>query len=181
MVDIMARMRMGSRSLMRFSIALSFIFDMNILRHFPMTMLTWVNPEPRIPPPIPMRIEGKTAITLTAIKSLDVNFVLNSPKSFLYLKPWKEELRRSVVKVAVMQQKNTCHESLFFQKEDTSSIANKSPPTGAPKADAIPAAAPADMKFLLSSEFLNLEKQGMLHSNVADLNWLIPAATKLPR
>jgi hypothetical protein len=26
----------------------------------------------------------------------------------LYLKPWKAELRISVVKVAVMQQKNTC-------------------------------------------------------------------------
>ena len=74
----------------------------------------------------------------------------------LYLNPWKDELSRSVVKVATMQQKNTCQLSLFFQKEETSSMAKSSPPTGAPNADAIPAAAPADMKFLRSSEFRNL-------------------------
>jgi len=59
-----------------------------------------------------------------------------------------------------MQQKKTCQESLFFQNEDTSSMANNKPPTGAPNAEAIPAAAPAEIKFLLSSEFLNLEKKG---------------------
>ena len=75
-----------------------------------------------------------------------------------------------MVKVAVIQQKNTCHDNLFFQKDDTSSMANRSPPTGAPNADAIPAAAQALMKFLRSSEFRNLEKHGRLHSNVADLN-----------
>lgn len=37
----------------------------------------------------------------------------------------------------------------MFQKEDTSSIENNSPPTGAPKADATPAAAPAEMKLRL--------------------------------
>ena len=126
-------------------------------------------------------MEGKTAMTLTATRSLEVNFVLNNPKSFLYLNPWKEELSKSVVKVAVMQQKNTCHDSLFFQKEDTSSMAKSKPPTGAPNADAIPAAAPAEMKFLRSSEFRKRAKQGKLHSKVADLNWLMPAATRLPR
>lgn len=48
-----------------------------------------------------------------------------------------------------MQQKNVCHESFMFQKDDTSSIENKSPPTGAPNAEATPAAAPAEMKFRL--------------------------------
>lgn len=37
----------------------------------------------------------------------------------------------------------------MFQKEETSSIENKRPPTGAPKAEATPAAAPADMKLRL--------------------------------
>ena len=37
----------------------------------------------------------------------------------------------------------------MFQKEDTSSIENNRPPTGAPKADATPAAAPAEMKLRL--------------------------------
>ena len=32
----------------------------------------------------------------------------------------------------------TCQESFMFQKEETSSIAKRSPPTGAPKAEAIP-------------------------------------------
>ena len=66
-----------------------------------------------------------------------------------------------------MQQKKTCQESLFFQKDETSSIANRRPPTGAPNAEAIPAAAPAEIKFRLSSEFLNREKNGNVHSNVA--------------
>lgn len=37
----------------------------------------------------------------------------------------------------------------MFQNEDTSSIENSSPPTGAPKAEATPAAAPAEMKLRL--------------------------------
>ena len=93
---------------------------------------------------------------------MDVNLVLNNPKSFLYLNPWKEELSKSVVKVATMQQKNTCHDSLFFQNEETSSMAKSRPPTGAPKAEAMPAAAPAEIKFLRSSEFRNLAKHGRL-------------------
>ena len=48
----------------------------------------------------------------------------------------------------------------MLQKEDISSIANSKPPTGAPNADAIPAAAPAEMKFLLSSGLRNLSKYG---------------------
>lgn len=48
-----------------------------------------------------------------------------------------------------MQQKNVCQDSFMFQNEETSSIENKRPPTGEPKAEATPAAAPADMKFLL--------------------------------
>ena len=48
-----------------------------------------------------------------------------------------------------MQQKNICHDKVVVQNEDTSSMENNNPPTGAPKADDTPAAAPADMKFLL--------------------------------
>ena len=88
---------------------------------------------------------------------------------------------KPVVNVAVMQQKKTCHDRVFFQNEETSSMAKRSPPTGAPKAEAMPAAAPAEIKFLRSSEFRNREKQGRVHSKVADLNWLMPAATRLPR
>ena len=50
----------------------------------------------------------------------------------------------------------------------TSSMANRSPPTGAPKADAIPAAAPALMKLRLSLEFLNRSKMGRLKPRVLD-------------
>lgn len=61
----------------------------------------------------------------------------------------KAEFKTSVVNVEIMQQKNVCQESFMFQNEETSSIENKRPPTGEPKAEATPAAAPADMKFLL--------------------------------
>ena len=42
----------------------------------------------------------------------------------------------------------------MFQNDDTSSIENNSPPTGAPKADATPAAAPAEMKLRLFNKRL---------------------------
>jgi len=48
-----------------------------------------------------------------------------------------------------MQQKKVCQDSFIFQNEDTSSMEKSSPPTGAPKADETPAAAPADMKLRL--------------------------------
>ena len=48
-----------------------------------------------------------------------------------------------------MQAKNVCHDNFMFQNDDTSSIENSSPPTGAPKAEATPAAAPAEMKLRL--------------------------------
>lgn len=51
-----------------------------------------------------------------------------------------------------MQQKKICQDKVVVQNEDTSSIENNSPPTGAPKADDTPAAAPADIKFLLYAE-----------------------------
>ena len=162
-----------SSILRRFLACFPLIRAMMRFRDLEKSRLSWVKAEPSTPPTMPRMMAGMTAITFTAIKSLGINLGLNSPKSPLYLNPWKAELRRSVVNVATMQQKKTCHESLFFQKEETSSIANKRPPTGAPKAEAIPAAAPAEMKFLRSSEFLNLEKNGNVHSNVATKIWFI--------
>ena len=50
-------------------------------------------------------------------------------------------------------------------------MAKRRPPTGAPKAEAMPAAAPALMKFRRSSELRKREKHGSVHSKVADLNW----------
>ena len=69
---------------------------------------------------------------------------------------------------------------VFPHTKKTSSIANNKSQTGAPNAEAIPAAAPAEINFLLSSEFLNLEKKGSVHSIDADLNCDTPAATRLP-
>ena len=91
-----------------------------------------------------------------------------------------------MVNVAVMQQKNTCHDNLFFQNDETSSMAKSRPPTGAPKADAIPAAAPALIKFLLSSELRNLKKQSCGHMSVTTIinrflhnaNYLMPYLEK---
>ena len=55
----------------------------------------------------------------------------------------------TVVKVATIQQKKVIHDNFMFQKDETSSMANSKPPTGAPNADATPAPAPAEMKFRL--------------------------------
>ena len=58
-----------------------------------------------------------------------------------------DELKRSAVNVDNMQQKKIIQPNFMLQKEDTSSMAKSSPPTGAPKAAATPAAAPAVVKF----------------------------------
>ena len=67
----------------------------------------------------------------------------------MYSKSVNAELKRSVVNVATIQQKKICQASVTVQNEHTSSIENNRPPTGAPNADATPAAAPAEIKFLL--------------------------------
>lgn len=64
----------------------------------------------------------------------------------------KAELNRSVVNVDIIQQKKICQDSVTVQNDDTSSMENSSPPTGAPNAEATPAAAPAEMKFLLKKK-----------------------------
>lgn len=74
---------------------------------------------------------------------------LKNPKWPRYVNPWKEEERRSVVNVAIKQQKKVCQASLISQNEATSSKVNNSPPTGARNTEAIAAPAPAVMKFLL--------------------------------
>ena len=58
-------------------------------------------------------------------------------------------MNKSVVKVAVMHAKNVCQDNFMFQKEETSSMAKRRPPTGAPKAEATPAPAPAEIKLRL--------------------------------
>jgi hypothetical protein len=50
----------------------------------------------------------------------------------------------------------------MFQKDDTSSIEKSSPPTGAPKAEATPAAAPAEMKLRLQR--LHVRMNSVCHS-----------------
>ena len=77
---------------------------------------------------------------------------MKSPNPPSYLNPVKAELNKSVVKVAVMQAKKVCQDNFMFQNEETSSIANKRPPTGAPKAEATPAPAPAEMKLRLETK-----------------------------
>jgi len=47
-----------------------------------------------------------------------------------------KEVKACVVNVETPQQKNVCHASLCVQKEEISSSTNKSPPTGAVKAEA---------------------------------------------
>ena len=54
------------------------------------------------------------------------------------------------MKAETIQQKNVCQPNLSLQKLDTSSIAKRSPPTGAPNAALTPAPAPAVRKFLLA-------------------------------
>lgn len=58
-------------------------------------------------------------------------------------KAWNELLMSSVVMVDSMQQKKVSHASRWDQNDEISSSTNSSPPTGALKADATPAAAPA--------------------------------------
>ena len=76
--------------------------------------------------------------------------VWKRPKLPTGRKASKDELKMSAVKVASMQQKKIIQPSFNVQKDDTSSMANSRPPTGAPNAAATPAAAPAVVKFRLA-------------------------------
>ena len=68
--------------------------------------------------------------------------IISLPKS-----PFSKEMESVVGYIDVWC--STCQDSFRFQKDDTSSMAKRSPPTGAPKAAETPAAAPAVMKLRL--------------------------------
>ena len=69
-----------------------------------------------------------------------------------------------------MQQKKICHDSVVVQKDDTSSMENSRPPTGAPKAEATPAAAPADTKLRLTIRLCQGELSLLLSILLSYLN-----------
>ncbi len=71
----------------------------------------------------------------------------------------------------------TCQLSLTLQWLETSSMAKRSPPTGAPKAEATPAAAPAETKSRLSRELRKRRKKGSEKPAVLEPNWDTPAPT----
>ena len=75
--------------------------------------------------------------------------VWNKPKTCFSSNDSMDELKRSAVNVDSIQEKKIIQPNFILQKEDTSSIANSNPPTGAPKAAATPAAAPAVVKLRL--------------------------------
>lgn len=55
----------------------------------------------------------------------------------------------TVVSVVTMVQKKIGPDSFISHDDETFSIANKRPPTGAPKAEATPAPTPAEIKLRL--------------------------------
>jgi len=107
--------------------------------------------------------------------------VLNRPNMPSKWNSWNDELKRSQVNVAIMQQKNVIQPSLRLQNEDTSSMANSRPPTGAANAAETPAAAPAVVKLRLHKC-----RHYTIHPDIVrDLNWLDspvnPVWTDAPR
>lgn len=92
-----------------------------------------------------------------------------SPKLALKWKASKDELTMSAVNVANIQQKKIIQPSFIVQNDETSSMANRSPPTGAPKAAATPAAAPAVVKLRLKHS--NSCVCRILHTMEAPNNW----------
>ncbi len=74
-----------------------------------------------------------------------------------------DELKRSAVKVDSMQEKKIIQPSFMLQKDDTSSMANSRPPTGAPNAAATPAAAPAVVKLRLRRHNGEVQHGSILH------------------
>jgi hypothetical protein len=72
------------------------------------------------------------------------------------------------VKEDIIAQKNARQVSLEDQKEAPSSIENSTPPMGAPKAAATPAAAPQAIKSRFSASFLNS------CTNILEIVWSCP-------
>lgn len=150
------------------------ILDRSLLRSLEIFRLEMVKTAPRRPPIIPRQAAGRNISTFTDMESptfRTMNFSgSKSPKLALKWKASKDELTMSAVNVANIQQKKIIQPNLIVQNDETSSMANSSPPTGAPKAAATPAAAPAVVKLRLSSEFRNLAKKGRVNLRVFDRN-----------
>lgn len=94
------------------------------------------------------------------------------------LYPEKPDWRKLMVTTETMEQKNVCQPRVWFQKEDTSSIANRRPPTGAPNAALTPAAAPAEIKSRLSRGSRNMLNKS--RPRVRERPWLMPAPVIAP-
>lgn len=90
----------------------------------------------------------------------------NKPSS---LNPSRDELNRSAVNDANIQQKKVIQPSFMLQKDDTSSMANRRPPTGAPNAAATPAAAPAVVKLRLKQQQQHHHQQRGQYTRSSDV------------
>lgn len=93
----------------------------------------------------PQKLAEIDFLTLNRMNWVD----LNKPNPLVTRNPSNAELSSDEVNTDTIQQKNICQLSLSFQNDETSSIENSRPPTGAPNAVETPAAAPADTKFRL--------------------------------
>ena len=86
-------------------------------------------------------VPGGTVVCILCFTQL--TFCVYKPKSPLYSNPLNDDNSSLAVAAAIPAQKKVCHDSRRLQNDDRSSMANSSPPIGALKAAATPAATPA--------------------------------------
>mmetsp|Transcript_25415 Transcript_25415/g.71274 ORF Transcript_25415/g.71274 Transcript_25415/m.71274 type:complete len:251 (-) Transcript_25415:404-1156(-) len=131
----------------------------------------------------PTTTAGRNAMTWVEItRATSKTTVLGWEKSPKWpsVKPTSTDLKELSEKTAHMQAKKICQPSFCCQKEATSSKAKSSPPMGALKAVATPAATPAVMKSRFSLPPRNRRKSCRSKPSAVECAWLRPAPMMAP-
>ena len=113
-----------------------------------MRSLSQLNSAPVRPLMQPISANGSSSQMAYESAALDASTSnsIDCEKSYTPHPPLTPLSRKLVMNVAVMQAKKVRHVSICDQKLLASSMANSTPPSGAPKAEATPHAAPIAMK-----------------------------------
>mmetsp|Transcript_23659 Transcript_23659/g.60756 ORF Transcript_23659/g.60756 Transcript_23659/m.60756 type:complete len:308 (-) Transcript_23659:313-1236(-) len=136
-------------------------------------MLNTVKRMARPPHTTPMTIAGSRFTACDVICDCTSNVIVEvlpskRPKWPLSRTALSAERRKLMLRKAVMQAKNTCHESDTVQYDAISSNANRRPPTGAPNATATPTATPAVTKSRRSLLLRKRLKKPVMQPSVVD-------------
>mmetsp|Transcript_14767 Transcript_14767/g.37559 ORF Transcript_14767/g.37559 Transcript_14767/m.37559 type:complete len:209 (-) Transcript_14767:658-1284(-) len=136
--------------------------------HLHSLTLMKLNKAPSKPPITPSIITGKSSYSQYSSWASSMLKMMNPPDPKNPQPSLHTSMSSLMVTLTMAVVKKVRQVSCGLQKEATSSIANRTPPTGARKAAATPAHAPHVMRSRRSLSFLNSRSQRVLSLNLVD-------------